>query len=79
MEFPNHEAGRPEYLTNQQAFFEESDESKAVLPPLDELGMESNPSTAAPGRPRTPRQRPIYLNDEFIGRSQFGERRSLGR
>lgn len=52
IEFPNHEAGRPEYLANLRAFFEES---RAALPPLDGLGLESNPPTAAPSRPRTPR------------------------
>lgn len=61
-------------LANLRAFFEES---RAALPPLDGLGLKSNPPTAAPSRPRTPRQRPIYLNDEFIGRGEFGEVRRV--
>lgn len=74
IEFPNHEAGRPEYLTNLRAIFEES---SAALPPLDGLDIQSNPPTTAPSRPLTPRQRAIYLRDEFIGRGEFGEVRRV--
>ena len=70
VELPNHTASRPEYMANLRAFLEES---KTALPPVSALGLNSNPTTVAPSQPRTPRQRPIYLKDEVIGRGEFGE------
>jgi serine/threonine protein kinase len=74
IEFPNHEAGQPEYLANLRAFFQES---RTAFPPVSRLGLNSNPTTAAPSRPRTPRQRPIYLDDGRIGQGEFGEVRRV--
>lgn len=75
IEFPNHTAGRPEYMANLQAFFEER---RTALAPVSALGLNSNPTTVAPSQPRTPRQRPLYLMDRVIGQGEFGEvRRSI--
>lgn len=70
IEFPNHIAGGPEYCANLREIFYES---RAALPPLDVLGLDSILHTEAPSRPRTPRQEPVYLDDEQIARGEFGE------
>lgn len=74
IKFPNHEAGRPEYLSNLRAFIEES---RTALPPVTSLGLNSNPPTATPSKPQTPHQCPIYLGYEFLGRGEFGEVRRV--
>ena len=70
IEFPNHKEQYPQYMQNLRAF---SNQSQTTIPPIDILGLESSGTTAAPSQPLTPIQRPIYLNDELIGRGQFGE------
>lgn len=70
IEFPNHAAGQPSYLANLQAF---SNEQRATLPTIDGLGLNSELSTVAPTLPRTPRQRPIYVRKELVGKGEFGE------
>ena len=70
IEFPNHHLGRNEYMVNLQAFL---DQSRTTLPSVGGLDINTNPATAAPSQSRTPRQRPIYLGDEEIGRGEFGE------
>lgn len=74
IEFPNHEVAGPEYMANLRAFL---DKKRTALPPVDALGLVSNPPTAAPSRPRTPRQRLILLDDEVLGRGIFGEVRRV--
>lgn len=69
IEFPNHGAAHPDYLANLQDVF---DESGSALPPVGALGLDSNPTTAAPSQPLTPSQRPVYLIDELIGEGGFG-------
>lgn len=70
VDFPNQEAGRPEYVANLEAFIKES---RRALPPFDALGLDSNPTTAAPSEPETPYQRsqPIYIDHGEIGRGAF--------
>lgn len=70
IEFPNQEAGRPQYIKNLQAFFEQS---TIALPPVHALGLDSNLTTAAPSQSQTPSQQPIYLDYGLIGRGTFGE------
>lgn len=74
IEFPNHEAGHPEYVANLQAFLHES---RAALPPVGALGLNSIPATVAPSQTHTPRYGPIFLDDGIIGRGAFGEVRKM--
>ncbi|MCJ1263721.1 hypothetical protein MMC22_003591 [Lobaria immixta] len=74
IEFPNHQAGPPEYLANLLAFFAES---RKALPPVTTLGLNSIPPTATPSKPQTPHHFPIHLNDELLGRGGFGEVRRV--
>lgn len=74
IEFPNWRAGRPEYRKNLQELFEQS---QMAPPSVDLLNFDSFPSTATPGQPQTPRQRPIYLDDKLIGKGKFGEVRRV--
>ncbi|KAL9117189.1 MAG: hypothetical protein Q9187_006276 [Circinaria calcarea] len=70
VDFPNQEAGRPEYVAKLEAFIKEN---KKALPPVDALGLNSNPITTAPSEPRTPYQcsQPIYIDYGEIGRGSF--------
>lgn len=74
VEFPNHRAGRSQYMENLQTFIIQS---QTVIPILDILGLDSNVTTAAPSQSQTPRQHPIYLDDGFIGRGTYGEVRRI--
>ena len=74
IEFPNQRAGPPEYVKNLRAFFERS---QTALPSVKALEFDSYPTTTAPSQPRTPSQRPIYLDDGLIGRGEFGEVRRV--
>jgi hypothetical protein len=70
VDFPNHLAAHPQYIANLRAFLERN---HAALPLVGELGLDTNPITAAPSQPRTPGARPIYYKDRLLGRGQFGE------
>ncbi|MCJ1255217.1 hypothetical protein MMC24_003033 [Lignoscripta atroalba] len=74
IEFPNHEAGGTGYLAHLRTFLEES---KTALPPVNTIGLDSNPTTAAPSQPQTPHQRPVHIDDGLIGQGQFGEVRKI--
>lgn len=74
IEFPNHRAGRPQYMENLRTFVMQS---QTTVPPLDILGLDSSVTTAAASQSQTPGQRPIYLDDGFIGRGQYGEVRRI--
>lgn len=75
IEFPNHEAARPQYITHLCEFREQC---RTAVPPVEALALGSNPSTAAPSQARTPSERAIYLeDDEPIGTGQFGEVRKV--
>ena len=63
-----------EYETHRDAYFEER---RNALPPLSQLGMASQPTTAVPTAQYSPRQEPpgqepIYLLEEELGRGGFG-------
>jgi hypothetical protein len=74
IKFPNHEAGRPEYLARLRTFMEKS---RIALPALATMDLNSNPPTTVPSQPRTPYEWPIYLDDGLLGRGQFGEVRRV--
>ncbi|KAF2453500.1 kinase-like domain-containing protein [Lineolata rhizophorae] len=74
IEFPNQQAGKPEYMENLRAFF---NRSQSALPLLEKIDFESYPSTATPSQPQTPRHQAIYLDDEMIGHGEFGEVRRV--
>ena len=74
IEFPNQRAGPPEYVENLRAFFERS---QTALPSVEALEFDSYQTTTAPSQPRTPSQRPIYLDDGLIGRGEYGEVRRV--
>lgn len=74
IEFPNQRAGPPEYVKNLRAFFERS---QTALPSVEALEFDSCPTTTAPNQPRTPSQRPIYVDGGLIGRGEFGEVRRV--
>ncbi|KAI9790621.1 MAG: hypothetical protein M1816_004954 [Peltula sp. TS41687] len=64
--FPNHEAASPEYMSNLSSFRERC---KSAVPPIDAVDLNSsNPSTTAPSQARTPSKRALYLDDGLIGK-----------
>lgn len=75
VEWPeNREFCLAEYEAHRDAYFEEH---RIALPPLSQLGMESQQTTAvitAQQSPRqeSPRQKPIFLLEEELGRGGFG-------
>ena len=69
IQFPNHRRREPDYLSNLHDFIKTA---KAALPPVTDLGLGSNTTTAAPSQPRTPCQAPIYVNLSLIGQGEFG-------
>ena len=65
---------RAEYEAHRDTYFEER---RNALPPLSQLGIESQQTTAVPTTQHSPgqespRQRPIYLLEEELGRGGFG-------
>lgn len=68
--FPNHEAADPRYLENLRKPFKTSSE---VVPPVDGLGLDSNPDTATPSQAQTTSGRAIYFEETRIGSRAFGE------
>jgi hypothetical protein len=71
IEFPNHAAGSSEYLEKLQTFREREN---TEVPLFGALGLHSNPITAAPSQPFTPRgnELPTYLHIGKITSSSFG-------
>ena len=70
----NREFCPAEYEANRNAYFKER---RSALPPLSQLDMESQPTTAVPTAQYSPRQEPpgqepIYLLEEELGRGGFG-------
>ena len=74
IEFPNHGAAHPEYIKNLQAFIKKC---KDAAPPLEGLGLDSDPPTQKPSQAHTPSADPIYLPKEVIGKGAFGEVRRV--
>jgi len=60
---------RAEYEAHRDAYLEER---RTALPPLSQLGVESQQTTALLTAPHSPRQQPIYLPEEELGRGSFG-------
>lgn len=77
IEFPNHPTARPQYVKNLRAFAERckeaAEKSKREVPAVDGLGLDSEPSTAAPSEAQTLNDGVIYFNDELLGSGQFGQ------
>ena len=70
----NREFCPAEYEAHRNAYFKER---RSALPPLSQLGMESQQTTAVPTaqhspRQEPPRQEPIHLLEEELGRGSFG-------
>ena len=70
----NREFCPAEYEAHRNAYFKER---RSALPPLSQLDMESQPTTAVPTvqyspRQEPPGQEPIYLLEEELGRGGFG-------
>ena len=75
----NRDSCRAEYEAHRDAYFEEC---RNALPPLSQLGMESQQTTVVPTaqhsprqgspRPKPPGQQPIYLFEGELGRGGFG-------
>ena len=57
-------------MSNLQTLIEAG---KAIFPAISPLGLNSDPTTAAPSQPWTPRYLPIYINLDLIGQGEFGE------
>ena len=74
VKWPDHDNCRAEYEAHRDAYFKER---RNALPPLSQLGMESQQTTVVPTaqhspRQRLPKQQPIYLLEEELGRGGFG-------
>ena len=74
IKWPKHGTYRAEYEAHRNAYFKER---RSALPPLSQLGMESQQTTAVPTAQHSPRQEPpgqepIYLLEEELGRGSFG-------
>ncbi|KAK5141074.1 hypothetical protein LTR04_002730, partial [Oleoguttula sp. CCFEE 6159] len=70
-----HENCEPKYLEHVNTFLEERrtlEESGPAVSHLDMLDIHSRNTTAAPSEPLSPRQGPIYLLHEELGRGEFG-------
>ena len=68
--FPNHEAADLRYL---QYLRETLKKSSEAVPPLDGLGLDSNPDTATPSQAQTSTGPDIYFEETRIGCGAFGE------
>ena len=58
-----------EYNAHRDAYLEDR---RNALPSLSQLGVESQQTTAQLTAPHAPRQQPMYLPEEELGRGQFG-------
>ena len=68
--FSNHEAADSRYVENLRKLFKKSNEA---VPPVDGLGLDSNPATATPSQAQTLRGPSIYFEKTRIGSGAFGE------
>ncbi|KAL8711503.1 MAG: hypothetical protein Q9220_004161 [cf. Caloplaca sp. 1 TL-2023] len=65
----NSEDCRSQYRAHCDAYLEER---RNTLPALNQLGVESQQTTALPTAQHSPRQQPIYMPEEELGRGGFG-------
>ena len=75
--FPNHAMAEPRYIDNLRAFVKKckmaAEKSKAKVPVVDGLGLNSDPTTATPSEAQTPSERLVYYNDKRLGKGGFGK------
>ena len=69
VKWPKHGTYRAEYEAQRDAYFEER---RNAFPPFSQLDMESQQTTAVLTAQHSPRQEPIYLLEEELGRGGFG-------
>lgn len=70
VEWPkNRDSCRAEYEAHRDAYFKER---RNAFPPLSQLDMESQQTTAGITAQHSPRQEPIFLLEEELGRGGFG-------
>ncbi len=69
VKWPKRETCRAEYEARRDAYLEDR---RNALPPLGQLGMESQQKTAGLTAQHSPRQQPIYLTQEELGCGGFG-------
>jgi hypothetical protein len=70
VEFPHHETGNSEYITQLQNFANKCRDAELNM---DDLDLASALTTAPPSHPQTPSERTIYYEDQLIGKGTFGE------
>jgi hypothetical protein len=77
VDFPNSDAANPQYIENLRSFVkkckETAETSEEEVHGANELGLDSNRTTADLSEASTPRERLIYYTDERIGKGSFGE------
>ncbi|KAI9764520.1 MAG: hypothetical protein M1835_007554 [Candelina submexicana] len=70
VQWPERSKSSPtEYKAHREAYI---DERRNALPPLSQLGVESQQTTALLTAQHSPRQQPIYLTEEELGCGAFG-------
>lgn len=69
VELASHKTCEAKYDEKIEEFLKDS---RAALPPLDVLGIDSHSTTAQPSQPLTPRQLPIYIRERNLGSGSFG-------
>ncbi|KAI9670781.1 MAG: hypothetical protein M1817_003892 [Caeruleum heppii] len=69
IELATHKTCEDEYVHNVHQFLADG---RNAAPPINALGIDSHETTAPPSRCRSPKQRPIYLRDDELGRGAFG-------
>ena len=69
VEWPDRKFCWAEYEAHRAAYLEER---RSALPPLSQLGVESQQTTAVLTAQHSPRQQPIYLPEQELGRGGFG-------
>ena len=70
LKLPDHSSCRQKYRMRVQAYL---DASKQAMPPVNQLGVQSETSTAQSSRPRSPHSSdPIYFREKDIGKGEFG-------
>ncbi|WEW61592.1 hypothetical protein PRK78_007083 [Emydomyces testavorans] len=69
VQFISHRRNKADYDESLKAFL---DTSRAALPSVDQLGIDSCPTTLQPTLPLTPRRYPVYISDKCLGKGTFG-------
>ena len=68
IKWPDHDNCRAKYKTYCDAYFEKY---RNALPPLSQLDMESQQTTAMPTTHHSPKQEPIFLLKKELGCGNF--------